>query len=53
MTKAGEKLIAAAKEAVEAAKCDHKLTPQPHQGTLRKFYCPKCGATIWKTPQEI
>lgn len=50
MSKTGQKLIKAAKQAVEVAKCDHDLKPQPHQGSLKKFYCPKCQATIWKTP---
>lgn len=50
MSKAGKKLIEAAKEAVEVAKCDHDLQPQPHQGSLKKFYCTKCRATIWQTP---
>ena len=50
MSKAGEKLIAAAKEAVEVAKCDHDLHEQPtaRGSTLRKFYCTKCRATIWQ-----
>lgn len=50
MSKAGKKLIKAAKEAIEVAECEHDLHPQPHLGSLKKFYCPKCGATIWKTP---
>lgn len=50
MSKAGQKLIDAAKEAVGVAKCEHDLKPQPHQGTMKKFYCPKCDATIWETP---
>ncbi len=53
MSKAGKKLLSAAKEAVEVAKCNHDLQPQPHFGKLKKFYCPKCGVTIWKTPDEI
>lgn len=50
MTKAGEKLLNAAKEAIEVAKCDHDLIPQPTQrdSSLRKFHCKKCGATIWE-----
>lgn len=50
MTKFGEKLIAAAKEAVEVVKCEHDLIPQPHSGAMKKFHCTKCGATIWKEP---
>ena len=50
MSKTGEKLIAAAKEAVEVAKCKHDLQPQPHQGQMKKFICTKCRATIWYEP---
>ena len=53
MSKAGDKTLKALEEAVEIAKCDHDLQPQPHFGEMKKFYCPKCGATIWKTPDEI
>lgn len=49
MSKSGDKTLRALEEAVEIAKCKHDLKPQPHHGKeLRKFYCPKCGATIWK-----
>lgn len=49
MTKAGNKLLKAAREAVQVAKCDHVLIPQPveRRSNLNKFYCKKCGATIW------
>ena len=50
MSKSGDKTLKALEEAVEIAKCGHDLKPQPHQGSLKKFYCPKCGATIWKRP---
>lgn len=48
MSKSGDELIEAAKEAVEVAKCKHDLVPQPDQGSLKKFYCRKCGATMWE-----
>lgn len=44
------KIIEGLKEAVEVAKCDHELIPQPSlvsKSVLDKFYCPKCGATIY------
>lgn len=50
MSKEGKKLIEAVKEAVEAAKCDHDLIRQPHLGEMQRFYCRKCGATIWEPP---
>jgi hypothetical protein len=50
MTKAGEKLLSAAKDAIETAKCVHDLVPQPTErgSSLDKFYCRKCRATIWE-----
>ena len=49
-TKAGKKMLDGLKEAVEVAKCIHDLVPQPtaRASSLRKFYCTKCGATIWQ-----
>lgn len=44
------KIVEGLKEAVKVAKCDHELIPQPmigHKPVLDKFYCTKCGATIY------
>ena len=47
------RLLKAAREAVEVAGCDHDLIEQPHAGKLlRKFYCKKCHATIWKDKEK-
>jgi hypothetical protein len=51
MTKAGEKLLKAARQAVEVVNCDHELTPQPKLNpstTLDRLYCPKCQATFYQ-----
>lgn len=51
MTKLGEKLIAAAKEAVNVAKCEHDLIVQPRRERttkLERYHCVKCRATIWE-----
>lgn len=43
------KIIEGAKQALEVAKCDHTLIPQPPltiNSKLDRFYCPKCRATF-------
>lgn len=50
MAKTVDKISEGLKEAIESAKCEHDLQPQPHLGSMRRFYCPKCGVTIWKPP---
>lgn len=52
MTKAGEKLIAAAKEAVKVSQCEHEmLDPFPADLGPREGFasnkCKKCGATFY------
>ena len=45
------KLLKAANEAVEVAKCDHDLVPLPSKVEPAKFYvywCSKCEARIYK-----
>jgi len=59
VSKAGDKLLKAAKEAVTVAKCDHsekiQQPPLTRKSVLDRFYCPKCGATLheprpsWRT----
>lgn len=47
------KIIEAAKEAVEVAKCDHKrMIQQPpltEKSKMDRFYCPDCGATLYQS----
>ncbi len=55
MTRTGEKLIAAAKEAVKIAQCDHALvmTPtQPKDNRRVCVFCPRCEATFTKWHDE-
>jgi len=55
MTRLGEKLIAAAKEAVEIAKCDHAfvMTPtQPKDRRRVRVFCPRCEGTFIKGYDE-
>lgn len=47
MTKAGEKLIAAAKEAVKVAQCDHAWKSQKRVGRFDVCECSKCGGTFY------
>jgi hypothetical protein len=51
MSKAGKKLIEAAKEAVEVAKCEHSLVAHlwltDSAPKLDRYFCTKCSATIW------
>ena len=53
MTKTGEKLIKAAKEAVEVAKCEHReMIQQPpltEKSKMDRFYCQTCGATLFQS----
>lgn len=45
------KIIEGAREAVKVAQCDHDLIPQPAlvaKPVLDRFYCTKCGATIYQ-----
>lgn len=45
MTKAGEKLIAAAREAVVVARCEHDLEELPKKpGRWPQWTCKKCQA---------
>lgn len=52
MTRAGEKLIAAAKEAAKAARCRHKwdrVSMKVHGGKIinKVEVCDKCGVRRW------
>lgn len=49
MTKAGEKLITAAQEAVKVAQCNHALVDR----STNPWRCPTCGATIHNPPQFL
>lgn len=51
-----DKIIEGAKEAVKVAQCDHdgmieqpRLTPN---SKMDRFYCPKCGATMY-SPRPV
>lgn len=51
MTKFGEKLIVAVKEAVEVAKCDHEMVllhrPQTTaRPTMDRYSCSRCGCVM-------
>lgn len=46
------KIIEGAKEAIEVAKCGHQekilQPPLTVKSNLDRFYCPKCGATLYE-----
>jgi hypothetical protein len=51
VSKAGEKLLAAANEAVAVAKCEHDLMEMPNHLSPSGFsrtFCKKCGASFYE-----
>jgi len=50
------KIIEAARQAVEVAKCDHKhMISQPpltEKSKMDRFYCPDCKATLY-SPRAV
>jgi hypothetical protein len=46
MTKAGKKLIRAAKELKEALKCDHEWKRSTPQKFENRWACHKCGLVV-------
>lgn len=51
MSKTGKKLIAAAREAVEVAKCEHYVIVQPRltaNPKLERFVCTRCFASFYE-----
>lgn len=45
------KIIEGAKQALEVARCDHEMIPQPPlkaDSKLDRFYCPKCKGTFYE-----